>query len=350
MCYKKKFLESYIPGTTYYLSQDIRHHLMKIGSLGSQEYASGTYAKKIFNRLLIDLSWNSSRLEGNTYSLLETEKLLLSGEETSGKNDFEAQMILNHKDAIEFLVDMSEAIAINRFTVLNIHALLSNNLLANPNACGQLRSSPVKIGLSVYHPLEIPQLIEECFEMIIAKASLITDPYEQSFFLLIHLPYLKPFLDVNKRVSRLAGNIMFIKRNLSPLTFVDVPEEDYVKSLLCIYELNEIEPFRDLFVWAYERSASLYMSTLETLGKPNGFKLKYRHQIKEAICSVVDHCMNKLQAAQFIAEFAQRNLPSQDAVRFVEVTEYELSCLHEGNFARFKIHPTQFFTWFKSWN
>lgn len=136
----------------------------------------------MYQRLSVDLSWNSSRLEGNTYSLLETEKLLAFGKIAEGKDSLEAQMILNHKEAIEFIVEMAEEIDINHYTILNIHDLLSHDLLLNPKACGKLRTIPVKIGKSVYHPLEVPTLIEEYFHLVIQKASAINNPFEQSFF------------------------------------------------------------------------------------------------------------------------------------------------------------------------
>lgn len=115
---------------------------------------------RLAHRLLIDLSWNSSRLEGNTYSLLETERLISAGEAASGKDALEAQMILNHKEAIEFLIDSAGEIGFNRYTLLNLHALLSDNLLDDPTASGRLRSIAVGIGQTTF--LEGPQRIEEC--------------------------------------------------------------------------------------------------------------------------------------------------------------------------------------------
>ena len=106
--------------------------------------------------MLIDLSWNSSRLEGNTYSLLETERLLELGEAAEGKDALEAQMILNHKAAIELLVEHAEETGFNRYTVLNLHGLLADNLLSDPQAGGRLRSIPVAISGTVFHPLEGP--------------------------------------------------------------------------------------------------------------------------------------------------------------------------------------------------
>jgi hypothetical protein len=147
--------------------------------------------------LLIDLSWNSSRLEGNTYSLLDTRRLIEFGEETQGSSHLDAQMILNHKDAIAFLVSAADDIAYNRYTILNLHGILANNLLPDQAAAGRLRRMAVGIAQSSFHPLEMPQLIEECFDQILATASAIQDPFEQAFFAMVHLPYLQPFDDVN---------------------------------------------------------------------------------------------------------------------------------------------------------
>ena len=103
-----------------------------------------------------------------------------------------------------------------------------------------MRAIPVGIAKTVYHPLAVPQLIEECFQHILDTAAAIADPFEQSFFAMVHLPYLQPFEDVNKRVSRLAANIPLIRHNLCPLSFVDVPERAYIDGILGVYELNRI--------------------------------------------------------------------------------------------------------------
>ena len=347
--YRREFLESYEPNKTSYLSPSIIEKLFKLGAGAEKGRPAGTYARKIYQRLLIDLSWNSSRLEGNTYSLLETERLLATGEEAPGKTRMDTQMILNHKAAIEFIVEMAEEVAINRYTILNIHGLLSHDLLMDPKACGRLRTMPVKIGKSVYHPVEVPQLIEDYFQLIVQKATVIKNPFEQSFFLMVHLPYLQPFLDVNKRVSRLAGNIPFIRENLSPLSFVDVPESDYVQGLLAIYELNRIEFFRDVFVWAYERSASLYLTTLEAVGQPDPFRARYRDLIRQAVYTVVQNKMDKLKSSQFISKFAHENVSTEDRNHFIEIADLEVSSLHAGTFARFKIRPYEFFEWLSLW-
>jgi hypothetical protein len=347
--YNRDFLDSYQPNDTFYLTSEIRHELNEIGRSPGARRPAGTYARQIFNRLLIDLSWNSSRLEGNTYSLLETERLLEFGEAAEGKNAMEAQMILNHKAAIELLVEQADEVGFNKYTILNLHALLSDNLLADPQACGRLRAIPVGIGGTVYHPLAVPQLIDECFRRILAIASEVEDPFEQAFFVMVHLPYLQPFEDVNKRVSRLAANIPLIRGNFSPLSFVDVPDRAYVDGTLAVYELNRVELLRDVFVWAYRRSCARYSAIRQSLGEPDPLRLKYRGQIKEVVAEVVRECMDKRAAARWIAKKAATEIPAHDRNRFIEVVETELSTLHEGNFARYHLRPAEFDKWRQIW-
>lgn len=347
--YNREFLDKYRPNETYYLSESMRNHLFEMGTSQEGERPAGTYARHIFNRLLIDLSWNSSRLEGNTYSLLETERLLGLGEASEGKDSTEAQMILNHKAAIEFMVESADQMKFNNFTILNLHALLSDNLLSDQGACGCLRSKPVGIGKSVYRPLAVPQLISEYFQQILDTADAITDPFEQSFFVMVHLPYLQPFLDVNKRVSRLAANIPLIRENLCPLSFVDVPQQVYVSGLLGVYELNRIELLREVFIWAYERSSSLYSATRQELGEPDLFRMRYRNLIITVIGDIVRRCMDKPMAVAAIKQKAFETVVPADQARFIEVIEVALMSLHRGNIARFRLKLLEYDEWLKTW-
>lgn len=348
--YNREFLDQYRPNETYYLPMNARQHLLKVGKSPVGDRPAGTYARQIYSRLLIDLSWNSSRLEGNTYSLLETERLLALGEAAEGKNIKEAQMILNHKAAIEFLIELAENIDFNRYMILNLHALLSNNLLSDPHACGRLRSIPVGIGKSVYHPLAVPQIIDECFQQILDTARAIENPFEQAFFVMVHLPYLQPFEDVNKRVSRLAANIPLIRQNLCPLSFVDVPEETYINGLLGIYEVNRIELLREIFIWAYERSCALYSATSKTLGEPDPFRLRYRDLILEILTHIVRACLDKKAAAAVIIARAREGVQPEEQIRFIEVVETEIRGLHEGNIARYRLRPAEYESWRKTYH
>lgn len=347
--YNRDFLDRYQPNVTYYLPAEVRQHLLEIGRPPDSERPAGTYARTIYNRLLIDLSWNSSRLEGNTYSLLETERLLELGEAAEGKNALEAQMILNHKAAIELLVDQADEIDFNRYTILNLHALLAENLLADPQAGGRLRRISVGIGGTVYHPPEMPQLIEECFGIILDTAAAIADPFEQAFFALVHLAYLQGFEDVNKRVSRLAANIPLIRGNLCPLSFVDVPERAYVDGVLGVYELNRVELLRDVFLWAYERSSARYSAVQQSLGEPDPLRLRYRALTAEVVVDVVRSGMDRKGAIARARQIAAEQVPPVDQARFVEVVETEIMSLHEGNIARYRLRPTEYRAWRERW-
>ncbi len=347
--YQREFLESYRPGRTAYLTPEERAHLAQVGKPQIAEQPAGTYAKQILNRLLIDLSWNSSRLEGNTYSLLDTRRLIEFGEEAKGRDRPEAQMILNHKDAIEFLVSEADEIGFNRYTILNLHAMLANNLLADETAAGRLRHIAVGIERSAFHPLEVPQLIEECFDQILATAAAIEDPFEQAFFFMVQLPYLQPFDDVNKRVSRIAANIPLIKGNLAPLSFTEVPRSTYTEAVLGVYELKKVDLLKDLFIWAYERSAAHYAAVRQSLGEPDPFRLQHRDALRAVIGEVVRRGLGRKEAASHVAAFASENVDTDDRERFREITENELLALHEGNYARYRIRPAEFRAWQDIW-
>lgn len=348
--YRREFLDQYRPNDTFYLSAKEQARLGELGKSNLTTEAAGTYAKQILNRLLIDLSWNSSRLEGNTYSLLDTKRLIEFGQEAQGRDRLEAQMIVNHKDAIAFLVSSAEDIGFNRYTILNLHGILAHNLLADQSAAGRLRRIAVGIEKSTFHPLELPQLIEEQFNALLAKAAAIEDPFEQAFFIMVQLPYLQPFDDVNKRVSRLAANIPFIKRNLSPLSFTDVPRSLYTDAVLAIYELNKADLLKDVFIWAYERSAARYVAVRQSLGEPDPFRFKYSNPLRQLVGEVVRNRMNRKTAVVHIASWAKKNIAAEDQERFREIAETELLGLHEGNFARYQIRPSEFAAWQTAWS
>jgi Fic family protein len=343
--YQQSFLQSYEPNKSHYLDEAACLKLAELGKLPSNSHQLGTYSKNLLNRLLIDLSWNSSRLEGNTYSLLETQILIEQGRAADGKTALETQMILNHKAAIEFLLEDPKELKIDKFTILNLHGLLANNLLTNPGACGALRKVPVNIGRSVYYPLAVPQLVEQFFETLLSKASQIKNPFEQSFFMLVQFAYLQAFEDVNKRVSRLAANIPFIQHNLSPIAFIDVSEQMYIDGLLAVYELNKTDLLKEVFIWAYERSAKRYAAVRHSLEQPDLFYQHYQHQIGELIRAIVQKQLNKVAMVEFIKEWISQHIAPTDQAQFRRVAEEQLSALHIGNIARFKLKLAEFEKW-----
>ena len=341
--YQRSFLEEYQPGITFYLSKSLRSQLHEIGNMETGTRPAGTYAREILGRLLIDLSWSSSRLEGNTYSRLDTEKLIQFGQAAKGKNLQETQMILGHKAAIEMLVEEADQIGFNMFTFLNLHAILSENLLPDEDASGRLRRRPVDISGSVFHPLVMPQALEECFRMLLRKASAIDDPFEQSFFVMVQLPYLQPFEDVNKRTSRLGANIPLIQNNLCPLSFIDVPEQAYIDGTIGVYELNQIDLLRDVFVWAYERSCQRYLAITQTMAEPDPLRIKYREQIISGVQAIVRG--NKEISASSVQHLTDNLVPEKDREAFCKIFMDILHRLHEGNVVRYRLKLSEFQEW-----
>ncbi|HEX9626961.1 MAG TPA: Fic family protein [Acidiferrobacterales bacterium] len=341
--YDRSFLESYRPNETHYLPPEICDHLHRIGRPPDGPRPAGTYARDILNRLLIDLSWASSRLEGNTYTRLDTQNLIEHGQAAEGKDRRETQMILNHKDAIELLVEQVEEIGFNSFTFLNLHALLSANLLADPGESGRLRHRIVEVSGTVFHSLGIPQQIEQYFRLILENADAIEDPFEQAFFIMVHIPYLQPFVDVNKRVSRLGANISLIKHNLCPLSFIDVPEKPYVEGTLGVYELKQVALLRDVFVWAYERSSQRYLAIKETVAEPDPVRLRYR----EVLIAVVGEIVRGRQppSAAAARDVAKSLVPDEDLDRVVGLAMEDLAHLHEGNVSRYRLRLSEYRAW-----
>ena len=285
LTYNPTWLKSYRPNIDTYFDEAIIKQLYDVGNRAKNHKAAGTYARQIYNRLITDLSYNSSRLEGNTYSLLETKQLLIEGIVTPGKQDEEKTMILNHKDAIRYLIDKSDETNIQETTILTLHYLLSDGLVASQYA-GKLRDYGVRIGGSSYIPLENPQLLHSYLNEICSKANAIINPYERSLFLLAHIAYLQAFVDVNKRTSRLSANIPLINNNLVPLSFDDIKQDDYTSAMIAIYELNDIRPLADLYKHSYLRTAETYDITVEAIGF-DPIRVQYRQLRREILRHII---------------------------------------------------------------
>ena len=343
--YQRELLTAYRPNDTHYLPEPLRRRLRMLGqpaAADSEPAPAGTFGRAVLNRLLIDLSWASSHMEGNTYTWLDTRELIERGDAAEGKAAIETQMILNHKAAIEMLIDNADIADFNRYTVLNLHSALAENLLPNPADEGRIRRHRVEVGKSLYRPPTVPAQIEEHFDVLLDKAGQIADPFEQSFFAMVHVPYLQPFADVNKRTSRLLANLPLLRANLCPLTFLDVPEPAYTRGVLGVYELTRTELLRDLYVWAYERSAQEYLAMKQNLGDPDPMRLAYREFIKNAVHGVVT-TLPPDTLAWIEARLDQVRAEHRALVRTHVVDD--LRRLHEGVLARYGLRLPDYERW-----
>ena len=336
--YNREFIDRYVPGKVFYLGETERGRLHDAGRPVPFPPPAGTPARRILERLLVDLSWASSRMEGNTYDILETERLIRFGQEASGKDRREAIMILNHKEAIQYVVDNLSEIAVGRRDLFNIHALLADGLLTDPAMAGSLRRMLVGITHSSYRPIDNPFVIEEEFDVLTAKATEITDPFEQAFFLLVHIPYVQAFADANKRTSRIASNIPLLKADLAPMSFLTMDDRAYVEGLIGVYELNDVSLLREVFVDAYLASAENYRVLRADLESPDKAALAYRDFVRLAVRrSVLEWKMFRPDEIGVMA--AEAGVPEVDRQGVVDYVGKEIRGLHEGNVIRYRLRP-----------
>ncbi len=343
VAYQDEWFDAYQPNSTYYIPEGIRSQLYLAGKRFQDHEPEGTYAHRIFDRLLIDLSYNSSRLEGNTYSLLDTQKLLLEGKDIEGKMDEEKVMILNHKEAIRYLVDQAHQIHLSPQTFCTLHYLLADGLILAEHA-GKIRNHGVRIGGSTYIPYEDPARLKEILHQIASKASLIHDPYEQSFFLLVHLSYLQPFTDVNKRTARLSANIPLIKQNLVPLSFNDIDREDYTSAILAIYELQDVQPLIDVYAFSYLRTCVQYDSTMKAFGFDE-LRVRYRSQRRAILREIILSKPHKEKLDEYAHVQAAEKIPSKDLKAFLEDVKEDLKLIDESRIAGLGITAAELLEW-----
>ena len=228
------------------LQEEFRQH---ISELTDNEY------RKEMERLGIDLSWKSSQIEGNTYTLLETERLLRESKTAEGKSKEEAVMLLNHKDALNFVLDNPDYLKeLTVSHIEDIHQLLTKDLSIDKG----LRRHRVGITGTNYHPLDnefqIREAMREACELINSKSNI----FEKALLTLVLLSYIQPFSDGNKRTARITSNAILIANDYCPLSFRSVDSIDYKKAMLIFYEQNNLYAFKQIFMEQFEFAVKEY--------------------------------------------------------------------------------------------
>ena len=228
------------------LQEEFRQH---ISELTDNEY------RKEMERLGIDLSWKSSQIEGNTYTLLETERLLRESKTAEGKTREEAVMLLNHKDALSFVLDNPDYLKeLTVSHIEDIHQLLTKDLSIDKG----LRRHRVGITGTNYHPLDnefqIREAMRDACELINSKSNI----FEKALLTLILLSYIQPFSDGNKRTARITSNAILIANDYCPLSFRSIDSIDYKKAMLIFYEQNNLYAFKQIFMEQFEFAVKEY--------------------------------------------------------------------------------------------
>jgi len=227
--------------------QDI--YKKNISKLSKSEY------KQELERLAIDLSWKSSQIEGNTYSLLETEQLLKEKETASGKTREEATMLLNHKVAIDFIIEEpSYLIPLSISKIEDIHSLLTRDLEVSKN----IRKHRVGISGTNYRPLDNEYQIKDALSAMCELVNNKENIFEKALLTLILISYIQPFVDGNKRTARIVSNATLMNYKYCPLSFRTVDSVDYKKAMLLFYEQNNITAFKKIFIEQFEFAVKTY--------------------------------------------------------------------------------------------
>jgi Fic family protein len=211
--------------------------------------------KKELERLAVDLSWKSSQIEGNTYSLLETERLLLERQTAQGKSLEEAKMLLNHKEALDYIIENPHYLTpLSVAKIENIHGILVQDLGVDRN----IRTRRVGITGTNYRPLDNEFQIREALEGVCELVNRRENIFDKTLLVLVLISYIQPFNDGNKRTARIVSNAELIAADHCPISFRTVDSIDYKKAMLVFYEQNNLSAFKQIFIDQFEFAVSTY--------------------------------------------------------------------------------------------
>jgi len=238
-------------------SQEEIKDLDKASQVFKKRSVSESISKKEYERFVIEFSWKSSKLEGNTYSLLETEKLLFKNQESENKTREETQMILNHKKAFDYIIsNLDKFKFVNKKNLREVHSLIVDDLEIEKD----FRSTPVGITASIYSPLDNKHQIIEAIEDLLNLVNRVELVYTKAFILLFGISYIQAFEDGNKRTARFLTIALLMANGLAPISYRSVDEFDYKMAVVCFYELNSIIPLKSIFLSQYIFACNNYLN------------------------------------------------------------------------------------------
>ena len=297
-------LSDYKPNQSNLLDEDIQQEMRSLSN--ATIHKGETLNDRIFKRMIIDFSWTSSKLEGNTYTIGETEELIQKSIRSDNRTPYEALMIENHANAAKYIINYSKDIEITPIEIRGLHAMLSNGLLSDQQGCGAIRTNIIEIGQSAYHPERNPTILQTQLKEICDKAVEIRNPFEQSFFLMLHISYLQPFIDINKRTGRVSANIPLLKNNLCPVSFYGINKKKYIEGILEFYETGETHTISLAFLNSYKASVQRYRSALSQVQNFEVDVLSNRI-LQLLINKTINRKKNLSQPRQFIKEQLEKD-------------------------------------------
>ncbi|CAN5881387.1 hypothetical protein BH11BAC7_BH11BAC7_20930 [soil metagenome] len=254
--FNHSLINGLLTNVTAFTKEEITHldELQKNYRENTAKLSEAEYKKEL-ERLAIDLSWKSSQIEGNTYSLLETERLLHDKETAAGKTKDEAVMLLNHKEALDFIIENpSYVVPLSVARIEDIHQILMKELDGDKN----IRKRAVGISGTNYKPLDNEHQIKEALEDMCTLVNKKTNVFEKALLVLVLLSYIQAFADGNKRTARIISNAMLINNDYCPISFRTIDSLEYKKAMLIFYEQNNITAFRKIFISQFEFAVKTY--------------------------------------------------------------------------------------------
>ena len=254
--YNFDLIEKTLSGVALFTRSEITYldARQKVFAENLSKLSAAQYRKEM-ERLGVDLSWKSSQIEGNTYSLLETERLLKERQEAKGKTREEAIMLLNHKAALRFILDTPDYLnSLSVSAIEDIHSILVRDLNVNRN----IRTNRVGITGTNYRPLDNDFQIKEAMQSACSLVNSRKSVFEKALLSLLLISYIQPFADGNKRTARIVSNALLIANKSCPLSFRTVDSIDYKKAMLVFYEQNNITPFKKIFIEQFKFAVENY--------------------------------------------------------------------------------------------
>lgn len=312
--YNPEFLGDYKPN---------RHSLLTAKQLARMEQIGGSGLgvgcdlaspplQAAMRRFITDFSFHSSKIEGIRAKYADTIAFLEEGIESADMTPKDATILRNHYNTLRWVVDgishpaQESDVDVSEYYIRTIHSSISDGLLKSRNQQGRLRTEGINVQNTRYVPLTNPAAVSGHFHEMIAKAREIENPWEKSFFLAVHIPYLQPFIDCNKRTSRMCANLPLLKNSVLPISWADTDGERYNHEIITVYEHNEVYGLAEIFCEAYERSRERFDLSYRDR-EPDRLELIYAKEIATNIQMAImdgvqDHIPDRVEP-KFRAKF-----------------------------------------------
>lgn len=363
--YDSTLLARYQPGHTWLLAAPLRERLARTGATAYLSAPPGSYPREVVRTLADELAMASLRFDrrdrktdteqGSAHRSGRPSRTGADERRGPGGGGGSAapgeltrplmrQTLLNHRAAVEHLVMHAATLIPDERNVLDAHALLSENLLANPEDEGRLRTRPHLEEAGTAPSASVAQFIAEQYEQLVTKWCAIPDPFEAGFFGLVFVPYLRPFTNVNGATARLIANLGFVRRNLAPVSFGMVPVDAYRDGMTAIREQRRTELLRDVFVAAYERSCEQFAVLRRGIGDPDPIRLHYRDELRQVVGEWV-----RGQQPPVLADLAswgsERGIPDMHRGAFAVAARDSLTRLRPTLLVRYGLTLEEFEAW-----